>query len=505
MVKQFLGKQYAKLTAKKVHKWASDPLNAQKSVFDYLIKMGKNTLFGREHDFSKIKTYEDYKSAVPVRSYEEFKPYIDRIIKGEKNVSWINRPLYFAKTSGTTSGTKFIPISKESIHNHLDGARNTLLMYIYNSGNTDFVKRKMIFLSGSPVLEKTGPGILTGRLSGIVNHHIPFYLKLNQLPSYSTNCIFEWEEKVGKILEETLHSDMGLISGIPPWVQTYFDKIHEKTGKTIKEVFPNFSVFVHGGVNYEPYKQILENSIGGHVDTLEAYPASEGYIAFQDTLDNRNGLLLVLNSGIFFEFIPLEEYFTDNPGRISLQNVETDVNYVVIINNSAGLWGYNLGDTIRFVSKDPYRIVVTGRVKQFISAFGEHVIIEEIENSISEVSEQMNVSVKEFTVAPNVNPNDGLPRHDWFIEFEIPPQNLEDFRLKIDKNLCDRNSYYNDLIEGNILEPLHIQILKKNSFNKFLKSIGKYGGQYKIPRLANNRDIADKLIKFMASTEGKNI
>ncbi|MCS6832737.1 MAG: GH3 auxin-responsive promoter family protein, partial [Flammeovirgaceae bacterium] len=381
--------------------WSLRPIETQKRVFDYLIKQAKHTAFGKEHRFSEITSYQDFKRAVPIRDYEGFRPYIDRITLGEKDVLWKGRPLYFAKTSGTTSGIKYIPISKESIPYHIRAARNALLSYIYETGNSDFLDKKLIFLSGSPVLDKVG-GILTGRLSGIVNHHVPVYLRSNQMPSYQTNCIEDWEEKIEKIVQETLSQPMSLISGIPPWVQMYFDKIHQKTGKLIREVFPDFSVFVYGGVNFEPYKQRLFESIGGRVDSIETYPSSEGFIAFQDS-QQEEGLLLLLNYGIYYEFIPMEEYFSENPRRLSLEEVEVGKNYALILNTNAGLWGYSIGDTIKFVSKNPYRLVVTGRVKHFISAFGEHVIAEEVEKAIKHALEiHQEASIIEFSVAPQV-------------------------------------------------------------------------------------------------------
>lgn len=467
----------------------------QQAIFRELIKTGANTLFGKEHHFKDIKTYEDFKKAVPLRDYEQFKPWIAQIKEGKHNVLWKGRPIYFAKTSGTTSGVKYIPISKESIDNHINTARNALLCYIAETGNTGFTDGKMIFLSGSPELERIGD-IPTGRLSGIVNHHVPKYLRTNQLPSYETNCIEDWEAKLDKIVEETIDKNMTLISGIPPWMQMYFDRLTEKTGKKIIDIFPNLSVLAHGGVNFEPYKAKLFSSIGRELPTIETFPASEGFFAFQDS-QNAEGLLLNTDSGIFFEFVPAGEIFSDNPSRLSLNEVKVGENYALIINSNAGLWGYNIGDTVKFVSTDPFRVIVTGRIKHFISAFGEHVIGEEVEYSLMQVASKEGVKITEFTVAPMISPGEGKSFHEWFIEFGDTPADLQQFAFKVDRELRKKNIYYNDLITGNILQPLHIRSVRKNGFIDYMKSVGKLGGQNKVPRLSNDRKIVEELNKFV--------
>ena len=407
-----------------------------------------------------------------------------------------SKPIYLAKTSGTTSGAKYIPITKNSISNHIDTARNALLCYMAETGNYDFAKGKMIFLSGSPELERVG-GIPTGRLSGIVNHHIPKYLRSNQLPTYETNCIEDWETKLDKIVEETINKQMTLISGIPHWMQMYFDRLIEKSGKKVSELFPDFSVMVQGGVNFAPYKKKLFDSIGKQIDCIELFPASEGFFAFQDS-QKHEGLLLNTNSGIFFEFVPANEIFNANPTRLSLKDVKLNENYALIINSNAGLWGYNIGDTVKFVSLNPYRIVVTGRIKHFISAFGEHVIGEEVEYALLKAAEEFETKIIEFTVAPNIAQGKGKSYHEWFIEFENTPENLITLSEKVDKILRKKNVYYDDLISGNILQPLKINIVRKNGFIDYMKSIGKLGGQNKVPRLSNDRKIADELQNFLA-------
>lgn len=492
-VKSVLAKPFANVIARSIKRWSSEAERAQEFWFHKLIAEGKKTAFGKDHGFESIASYEDYVERVPLLEYESFIPYIERIKSGEENVLWKGKPIYFAKSSGTTAGVKYIPITKDSIPNHIDSARNALLMYIAETGKTDFVNGKMIFLSGSPELDKVN-GILTGRLSGIVNHHVPGYLRGNQLPSYQTNCIEDWEMKVEKIVAETMNANMTLISGIPPWVQMYFEKLIEKKGKqNIQEIFPNFSLLVYGGVNFEPYRAKLFNTIGGEVDSIETYPASEGFIAFRDT-QKEEGLLLNVDGGMFFEFVPAAEIFSDHPKRIRLHDVELGVNYAIVLSSNAGLWSYVIGDTVKFVSKKPYRILVTGRTKHFISAFGEHVIQEEVEQSLMKAAQEEKAEVIEFTVAPQVNPPEGgLPYHEWFVEFATAPSDMNELRKKADDNLRGKNIYYDDLITGNILQPLKITRLQKDAFRSYMKSIGKLGGQNKVPRLSNNRSIADAL------------
>ena len=494
-IKSFLAKPFAKWQIKKNQKWINNPVATQQKVFQELINSAKNTAFGKDHNFSSIKSYEDFKKQVPVQDYEGLRPYVDRIVAGESDVLWKGKPIYFAKTSGTTSGEKYIPITKESIPTHIKSAKDCLLNYVVESGDASFVDGKMIFLQGSPTLEKKN-GIDLGRLSGIVAHHVPNYLQKNRMPSFKTNCIEDWETKVDAIVEETLKEDMTLISGIPPWVQMYFDKIQEQTGKKIKEVFPNFKLFVHGGVNFQPYKSKLFESIGEEIPNIETYPSSEGFIAYQDS-QKSNDLLLLLDNGMFYEFIPVEEFHNENPSRLSIGEVEVGKNYAIVLNTNAGLWGYLIGDTVEFTSIKPYKIRVTGRIKHFISAFGEHVIGSEVEKAMNyALKNQPKTEVVEFTVAPQVNPEEGLPYHEWLISFAEKPKNIEKFKSDLDYKLQELNSYYKDLIVGSVLTNLKIAALPEDAFIRYMKSKGKLGGQNKVPRLSNNREIADDLIKF---------
>ncbi|HKG69011.1 MAG TPA: GH3 auxin-responsive promoter family protein [Segetibacter sp.] len=495
-VKSLIAKPFALLIYNQIKRGAQRAVADQEAVFKTLLKNACKTTFGKEHSFNKIHTYNDFKKSVPVRDYEQLKSYIEKIKEGNSDILWKGKPIYFAKTSGTTSGVKYIPITKDSISNHINTARNALLCYMALSGNYTFVNGKLIFLSGSPVLDSVN-GIHTGRLSGIVNHHVPAYLRTNQLPSYETNCIEDWESKLDKIIDETINQNMTLISGIPPWVQMYFDRLAERTGKKIKDIFPNFSVMVQGGVNFEPYRAKLFDSIGKQIDTIELFPASEGFFAFQDNY-KEPGLLLNTNSGIFFEFIPAAEISDENPTRLSLKDVKVGENYALIISNNAGLWAYNIGDTVKFISTNPYKIIVSGRIKHFISAFGEHVIAEEVEYALLKAANEEGVKIAEFTVAPLISQTKGSSYHEWFVEFEKMPSDMSSFVKKVDDNLRSKNVYYDDLIAGNILQRLKISIVRKNGFIDYMKSIGKLGGQNKVPRLSNDRKLADELMAFIA-------
>ncbi|WP_106916943.1 GH3 auxin-responsive promoter family protein [Chryseobacterium aurantiacum] len=491
----FFKKNAALIWAKKhVQKTGEFKKNAEKNQDDLLISLvstAQKTLFGREHDFENIHSVKEFQDRVPVADYEDLKPYIERVKKGQANILWTETPEYFAKTSGTTSGSKYIPISKEGMPFQIAGAQSALFHYISKKNNADFVNGKMIFLQGSPELEEVF-GIKTGRLSGIVAHHIPNYLQKNRLPSWETNIMEDWEAKVDKIIEETEHENMTLISGIPPWLIMYFEKLTEKHGKKIKQLFPNLQLLVTGGVNYEPYRDKMEDLLGGSVDIIQTFPASEGFFAFQDDY-TKEGLLLLTNHGIFYEFIPLEEYGKPGARRLTLKEIELNKDYALILTTNSGLWAYSIGDVVRFIDKNPHRILVSGRTKHFTSAFGEHVIAFEVEEAMRATIEKYPAQITEFHLAPQVNPSEGLPYHEWLIEFEKDPENMEIFRDELDVQLRNRNTYYDDLISGNILQKLQITRLKKNAFHEYAKSQGKLGGQNKTPRLANDRNVANIL------------
>lgn len=490
-------KKIAAISSKQVKRDMLQAEACQKNVFQRLIRQSKNTVFGKEHHFNQIKNYQDFKQRVSIHSYEDLKKYIDLMKLGQGNILWKGKPRYFAKTSGTTSGAKYIPLTKASIPNHFGTARNAVFYYVHQYQQADFMEGKMIFLSGSPALESLN-GIATGRLSGISNHLIPAWLKSSQLPSYETNCIASWEDKLDAIVEETVGQDLRMISGIPPWVQMYYEKVLDYTGKSsVLDVFPNLSLFVYGGLNFRPYQAKLEALTGAAIPSIETYPASEGFIAFQDN-QAEQGLLLNINSGIFYEFIPLEKVYKEDAPRMSLEQVEMGIDYALVLNTNAGLWSYLIGDTVRFISLKPYRILVTGRINHFISAFGEHVIGREVETALMRIAQQQGIQIIEFTVAPMVNSSENSASyHEWFIEFDINPRNLETFSHQVDLVLQEQNCYYKDLRAGNVLQNLKICAVPRNTFRTYMKSIGKLGGQNKVPRLSDNRKIVTSLEKII--------
>lgn len=492
-VKAFFARIFANIVVMQSQKWIIRPQLTQEKWFNHLIRKAKYTDFGKDHLFMSIRNHDDFVRRVPIRDYEELRPYMDKVVEGKSNVLWPGKPLYLAKTSGTTSGAKFIPLTKDSMPFHIKAARNAILFYIQETNNAKVVDGKMIFLQGSPVLEERN-GLKFGRLSGIVAHYVPKYLQKNRLPGWETNCIEDWETKIDAIVEETSKQDMRLISGIPSWIQMYFERLIAKTGKPVGELFKKFDLFIYGGVNYEPYRAKFEQMIGRRVDSIELFPASEGFFAFQDK-QNEKGMLLLLDAGIFYEFVKADEFFDENPKRLTIDEVELGVNYALIISTNAGLWAYNIGDTVMFTSLKPYRVVVTGRIKHYISAFGEHVIAKEVETALQEAVEATGTLVTEFSVAPQINPEEGLPYHEWLIEFEKEPNDKAKFAEIIDQAMRRQNVYYDDLISGNILRPVVITSVKKDGFNEYMKSKGKFGGQNKLPRLKNDREIADNIEK----------
>lgn len=490
-IKAFASKIFAAVVDRQTQKWLKQPVQTQQRVLKQLVARAQHTAFGKAHGFERIQDARDFVLQVPVRDYEGLRFYVERILKGERDVLWPGMPLYFAKTSGTTSGAKYIPLTKASMPYHIKGARNAILAYIYETGKADFIKGKMIFLQGSPILEVEN-NIQLGRLSGIVAHYVPQYLQQNRMPSWETNCIEDWETKVEAIIDETLSENMTVISGIPSWVQMYFERLQKRTGKPIGTIFKHFELFIYGGVNYEPYRARFEQLIGRKVPSIELFPASEGFFAYQDS-QVEEGLLLLLDGGIYYEFIKASEYGQPDRRRYTIGEVELDVNYAMIISTNAGLWAYDIGDTVRFTSLKPHRIVVTGRIKHYISAFGEHVIGKEVEKALELACIGTDVVVREFTVAPQITPETGLPYHEWFIEFEHAPKDHAAFALNLDYAMRKQNVYYDDLIAGHVLRTLVVREVVPNGFHEYMKSIGKLGGQNKLARLSNDRNLVSEL------------
>jgi len=495
-LKSTIARWVARRRVAATRRFLQDPMGQQQRLLLSLVRQAQNTAFGRDHSFGAIRTVQDFQRAVPIRGYEELRPYIDRAYNGEPDVLWPGKPLYFAKTSGTTSGTKAIPLTKGMMQKQVQGAKDALLYYIAETGRADFLDGKMIFLSGSPKIHPNKAGIPVGRLSGISQHFVPKYLQTNRLPSYATNCIEDWEQKVRTIVHETKGADLRLISGIPPWVQMYFEELRAQTGKSPAEVWPNMRLFVQGGVDYGPYSQMFTEALGRSVDVVEVYPASEGFIAVQNSQQD-NGLLLILDSGLFFEFIPVERYGEPDAPRLTLADVQVGQNYALILSSNAGLWGYDIGDTVKFTSVFPHKIRVSGRVKHFISAFGEHVIQEEVNRAMMQACEETGAVVNEYTVAPFISQD--VSYHEWLIEFSRPPHDLAQFRHVLDEAMRRQNVYYNDLRTGNMLIATVLSLLATNACRDYMKSVGKLGGQNKFQRLSNNRDLANALQPYVVS------
>ncbi|MCB9230290.1 MAG: GH3 auxin-responsive promoter family protein [Bacteroidia bacterium] len=493
-LKRTIAEIWARLRARQIARTAREGALVQAEVLKELLHRARNTAFGREHGFAKIRTVQEFQQAVPVTDYETSKSWFDRIYKGEADVTWPGKPLYLAKTSGTTSGAKYIPITRDSIKYQVESARDALLLYIAETGKSRFLDGKMMFLSGSPVVDTNDYGIKVGRLSGIVNHFVPAYLLKNRIPTFATNSIEDWETKVDAILDEATREDLRVISGIPPWVQMFFDRLKVRFGKEPLEQWPNLQLFVQGGVDFSPYKPIFDYFWGDKVDIVEVFPASEGFFAYQDT-QKEGSLLLNTDSGIFYEFIPLNEYGSANPTRLTLSEVELETQYALILSTNAGLWAYDIGDTVKFVSKNPFKLKVTGRVKHFISAFGEHVISEEVNRAMIAACGSQGGKVREFTVAPWVSEQQGESFHEWLVEFDQEPLDLTAFVQTLDTEIRKQNAYYDDLREGNMLKPLQLRVLQENACADYMRAAGKLGGQNKFPRLSNNRILANELIK----------
>jgi len=461
-------------------------------MLKWLTKTAAETEFGKAHDFRAIQTPQDFQARVPLRSYESFRPYVERALKGQPDVLWPGQPLYFCESSGTTSGTKYIPITKHSIAKQVQGARDALLCYIEASRRPQFLAGKMAFVSGTPVLRQNDAGMKIGRLSGLVNHYVPNYLQRNRVPTMATNSIPDWAEKVRSIVREAKAEDLRLISGIPPWVQMLLEEAQERTRKRPAELWPNLQVYVHGGVDFRPYEAIMHQAVGRKLDFVETYPASEGFIAFQDNF-REDGLLLLLDSGLFYEFVPLEDYGKPDARRLTLDQVEVGPNYAILLSTSAGLYGYEIGDTVRFTSLNPFKLRVSGRTGHFISAFGEHVIQDEVNTAMLEALETAGGEVNEFTVAPFIREDGSY--HEWFVEFTRLPSDLPAFQRALDTAMRRQNIYYEHLRGGGMLNEAAVRPVNMNASRRYMESIGKLGGQNKFPRLKNNRDIADYMAR----------
>ncbi len=488
----FLLKILAKKNFKKCSLDSNFTLSNQQKVFKQIVLNGSRSSFAKDFGISKSMSYNKFINRVPLLSYEDFKKYINRISLGEKNILTSGTPSYFAITSGTTSGTKYIPLTKEMMNMQTRAIKELLLLYAYQKNYYNIVGAGMMFIQGSPSLRRFN-NMPYGKLSGIAAHHVPFYLKKNRFPSMETNQITPWGEKIKLIAKETINKDMHIIGGIPPWVITYFKELLSLARcERVKDVFPNLQVYIHGGTSFESYKKNFFK-LCGSVDTLEVYPASEGFFAYQDVIEDK-ALKLLTNHGVFYEFVSLDDYNAGlEQNRVPVEGVDLNIDYVMIVTTIAGLWSYNTGDTVRFVSKNPYKILFSGRASQFCSTFGEHVIEKEVLSSLEEAVLCFGGVVVEFTVAPYIS--DSTSCHQWFVEFSVTPNSISSFRKKLCETMRRQNPYYKDLVDSGVIKTLELKPVKSGGFAAYMKSIGKFGGQNKCPHLTNNRSIADFLIK----------
>lgn len=499
--KSILIRPVAQRIAARVQQSAYTAIEDQSKWFTRILDKGSSSVYAHHHGIHASMSYDEYRRSTPMIDYEDMRVYIDRVIGGEHHVLWPGRPKYFAKTSGTTSGAKYIPITSDSMSNHFHTARNALFVQASRLRQFEWLDGKMIFLSGSPELEDVN-GTPTGRLSGIVNHAVPAWLRTNQLPSYRTNCIEDWQMKIAAIVRETHNQPMTLISGIPPWVVDYFEHLLNYTkAEDIGSLFPDLSFVVHGGVNFKPYWSTFQELIGRPVHMIETYPASEGFLAFQD-MGVDDGLLLNTDSGIFFEFVRLDQWEDEYRERLALCEVSTGVQYVVIITSNAGLWSYILGDTVEFCSTSPYRIRVSGRIAHYISAHGEHVIAKEVEEAIIQANDALGIQIHHFTVAPVIH--QGANRqsyHEWFIEYKDAQVDMESLSAVIDRSMREQNAYYDDLRRSGMLSRPVIRMVHPGGFASYMRSIGKLGSQNKVPILSNDRKVAQGLESYVENPD----
>jgi hypothetical protein len=522
-----------------VAEWQRDPAPTQKALLDHLVGTAARTRFGAEHHFESIGSIADYQARVPLRTYADFKPYWDRVFEGERDVTWRGHPRYFAVTSGTTSiaaaGNKYIPVSDEGIHSQMRVGRDILNFYFNHTHDTDLFRGRFMFLAGSTELKRHPHGILTGDLSGIMALETPLYTGFLRLPTGRTAAIADWEQKLDAVAREAHAADVRGIGGTPSWLICVFERVLElrrkagRPARTLADVWPHLSLLVHGGVNFSPYRAAFEALFGKPVTTLEVYPASEGFIGVEDVPGTQD-LLLMMDSGLFYEFIPAAEVGGAPPARRTVADVETGVDYAIALSTNSGLWSYLVGDTVRFTSLRPHRVRVTGRTQQFLSAFGEHLVVEDVEMAIAAACRAAGAQVQDFHVAPvyppktplinhqdtkaprederSSDPNhrswclgalvvkDMRPRHQWLVEFLQPPADAEKFGAALDDALRRQNEDYAAHRQGDAgMRPPEVVALPPKTFYRAMKEIGRFGPQNKAPRLRNDREFAEVLLR----------
>jgi hypothetical protein len=480
-----------------VENWITFPISAQRNVLQHLVTQAQYTEFGRKYKFSRLFTVKDFKERIPIHEYDDLKQYINRMMAGEQNILW-NTPInWFAKSSGTTSDkSKFIPISDESLKDiHFKGSKDVLTNYYKNFPDSDLLTGKSLVVGGSHQVYSLDEDIQYGDLSAVLMQNTPFWGHWIRTPELSIALLDEWESKIEKLAQNTIHENVTSLAGVPTWTIILIKRILEISGKkTLKEVWPNLELYMHGGVSFTPYREQVNKLIGAPINYLEMYNASEGFFAAQNMPDDE-GLLLYTDHGIFYEFLPVEEYGKPNAKTIGLKEVALHKNYALVISTNGGLWRYLLGDTIQFTSLRPFKIKVTGRLKHYMNAFGEEVIVDNADKAIAIASSKTNSVVKDYTAAPVFFSENNNGAHEWLIEFETPPQDLNAFTIELDEALKSVNSDYEAKRYKNIALRLPIvHLLEKDTFNKWLKSKGKLGGQHKVPRLSNERKMIEEIL-----------
>ncbi|HUS00219.1 MAG TPA: GH3 auxin-responsive promoter family protein [Chitinophagaceae bacterium] len=489
----------ARLRFWRIQNWISDPIGVQREVLQDLITSAQYTEFGRKYNFEKLFSIKEYKNNVPVHEYDDIKPYILRMMNGEENVLWNTPVNWFAKSSGTTSDkSKFIPISDESLTDtHFKASKDVLTNYYKNFPDSDLLTGKSLVVGGSHQVHQVNDDIHYGDLSAVLMQNTPFWGHWIRTPELSVALLDEWENKIEKLAESTIAENVTSLAGVPTWTIVLIKRILEISGKQyLKDVWPNLELYIHGGVSFVPYREQLDRLIGKPINYLEIYNASEGFIAGQDKPDE-DGMLLFTDHGIFYEFMPVDEYGKDNPHTIGLKDVVLNKNYALIISTNGGLWRYLIGDTIQFTSLNPFKIRVTGRLKHYINAFGEEIIIDNSDHAIAMASEKTEAVVNDYTAAPVYFSDDNNGAHEWLIEFDKEPGNLDQFTFELDNALKSINSDYEAKRHKNIaLRMPIITSIKKGTFNEWLRRKGKLGGQHKVPRLSNERKLLEEILSI---------
>ena len=480
---------------KPIGRMLKDPVTCQENLMHHFLNIAKETVFGKDHSFHKIKNYEEFKKYIPLRNYEGLLPYIERIKAGEANILWKGRPAFLGKTSGTTSKTKFIPVTGNSLHNQVGAPQYAALNYSYRYKKYSFLKGKVLIFSDGHFFENTGD-IKTAPISTIANSCVPKIYHRVRLPSDKINAIYDYEKRIDAMINESAAKDVRTIVAMPVWLLVYLRALKKNTGKEFKDLFPKFQLLMLSGMDYEPFLPEIKKYINMPFDVLETYPSTEGFIAYQDKLGER-GMQLVLNNGLFFEFVRVDQLHLENPPRVSLKDVVIGVNYSLVLNTNAGLWGYLNGDTVRFKSLFPHRIEITGRTTQYISAFGEHVTVEEADKSIAETAIACDATIVEYTVSPNIKADGARPYHEWFIEFGTAPRDLSVFAERLDKKICERNFSYKDVVVHKAISPLKITVVPPGGFERYLCVAGKTSLQQKIPHVSNDNKFTQHLIGIL--------